>query len=136
MYHIVLYLCTIIKCKDSVSYFSCVVYVGLKISMDARKIFVGSLCRYTFIVITAGMLLWECSLWSLLLSLPDMSQFNINTHYVCSYVATGYHSSLCYFVTRSPRCFEESKFCLRMYQWIASSDGCIQFTETLRKFAR
>jgi len=48
MHHIILHLCMIIKCKDPHLYFSCSVYVGLKIKMDARKKFVGLLFKCNF----------------------------------------------------------------------------------------
>ena len=38
----------IIKCNDPHLYFSCSVYVGLKIKMDAKKKFGGSLCKCNF----------------------------------------------------------------------------------------
>jgi hypothetical protein len=57
------------------------------------------------------MLLCDCGLWSLLLSLSDMSLFKFIIHYVESYTGTGYLSVWCYIVTRSPRHFEESKLC-------------------------
>ena len=131
MHHIILYLCMIIKCKDPHLYISCSEYVEFKSKMDARKKSVGSLCKCTFI--TAGMLLYHCSPWSLLLSLPNMSLFNINIHYVDSSIDTGYYSTQCYLVTRSLRHFEGCKLCQQAQQFIASQDGYIQFTETLTK---
>jgi len=66
---------------------------GTYLKMDTRKKFVGSLCKCSLIVITAGMLLYHRGLWSLPLSLPVMLLFKMNTHYIDSYSGTGYYST-------------------------------------------
>ena len=50
------------------------------------KSVLGHYVSVTFI--TAGMLLYHCGPWSLLLSLPDMPLFKINIHHVDSYIDT------------------------------------------------
>jgi hypothetical protein len=92
MHHIILHLCMITKSKGPQLYFLCTVYVGIQINMDTRKEFVGSLCKCSLIVIAAGMLPYECGLWSPLLSLPDMPLSKFITHYTECYIGAGYLS--------------------------------------------
>jgi len=94
MHHIISYLCMIIKCKDPriLTYNTRVQFMwDLKSKSMPGKSVLDHYLSVTFI--TAGMLLYDCGPWPLLLSLPDMSLFKISIHYVDSSIDTGYYST-------------------------------------------